>query len=299
MELYRLNKLYIIESLSNELQTGNLLYTALESEQKEGKFSRFNIEYKDISDISDWDNLKNDILNDVVNDRVKPILHLEMHGDSGNCGYVLKNNDILYWKKLFLDFQDINMASGNYLMITLGICRGLNIVQLLKIYDRSPFLIAVGSFFDLLNTDIVYRYSAFYERFLEDYDINESMKALYNANRINEAYKDRYYCLNTVELFKRVYKSYLLVKCSPEGIKKRMEESYPIFLKDKNLLDNRKSKRYFSNHFKSSLKKTKEAEYHKAANKFLMIDKYPENAQRFSIPDHSYQFVSVQIDYNR
>lgn len=295
MELFQLNRLYIIESLYDKLHTGDILYNALCKEKKAGRFSRFVIEFHDLNNIDDWNAFVSKVKNDIITNHVYPIIDLEIHGDKGNKGYILKNDDLLQWDKLFHDFQEINITCKNYLMLTLGICRGMNISQFIRINSRSPFLVAVGSFFELLNTEFLYSFGTFYEEFLETYDLKKAMDNLYNINKVPLETRLKFTSINTVDLFRNVYIGYLKNECSPEGIDRRRKETYKEFLIKEHKLDNRKIRRWYKNHFKKLLIKTKNKEYRLSLKSFFMLDKYPENEGRFHLPKDVNDFNKLYL----
>ena len=83
MELFRLNKLFIIESLpDDEIKTGHLLYKALMSEWKNGSYSNIKrIEYIDASNTEAIYHCFDNIVLQVAEQHVLPYIHIEMHSD--------------------------------------------------------------------------------------------------------------------------------------------------------------------------------------------------------------------------
>lgn len=294
-QLFRLNYLYIIDSLPETLQTGEILYKALYDNLGQGKYDGIkDIERKSVDNLQEWEKTLDEIREQILHHHVLPFIHVEMHSD-GVSGLLLINGEKISWESLFKQLQDLNYCTHNYLFITLGVCCGLNIAFYFKIYDRSPFLGAVGSFKPLMNVDLLKQFAEFYDEILSSADVE---KALVRLKKVPTQLDSDYRYIDTIGLFRRVYMDYLRKKCSKEGIQNRIAETFPWFLRKNHIVfPTRGIRRYFRKCFIKLLKKTKNREYVRAYKMFMMVDAFPENEDRFKMPGNVYDFKHNRTEF--
>ena len=284
MKNYKFNKFYVIESLSdNEDKTGKLLYDDLIRRQ-EYIYENLKTEYRDINNKEDWNLLMQNVLNECSNGII-PLFHLEMHGNENGLGF--KDGTFISREEVCKQFRKINIASGFNLFITLGVCNGLYLLFDMKMTEPMAFIGAIGSFDKLYDTDIEIRYTEFYDSFFKTFNVGTAYDALLKANSISNL-KSKYRYIPADELFYVCYCKYLKNKCSETALKERAKESISGKVSD------RRGRRIKEREFIKTEKKNREKYYHSMVNKFFMTDKFPQNKQRFEIPNN---FNELKIKY--
>lgn len=276
MKTFKFNTIYIVESLyEDEEKTGRTLYNQLKP--LEAKYNSLNIVFCDVHSRQEWDNWMSSILNDCDTNGVFPIIHLEIHGQEEGIGFT--NGDFISVDDINKQFRAINLASECNLFITLGVCEGLYVLFGVRINESMPYCGAIGSFDDLWNKDIQLRYADFYETFFQTFNVYEAYKSLMTADT---GYDPKYRYIPLDEIFYKCYLDYLQNGCTKDALKQRAIDSMPI---SKLPLNNRRDKRTFQKKFIMQEKKTRYIEYKKAAETFFAVKLFPENRERFDIPN--------------
>lgn len=278
MKGFKFNKVYIIESLNSniEKQTGKELFNDL-LKWKQYQLKDFNSELFQVNDKKDFFEKIDKIKDDCTVLGYYPIIHFEIHGDSQKSGLVLNSGELIKWKDLYEHLIEINTIVGNNLFLTMAVCNGAFIMELIKIEKPAPFWGFIGSFDPIEESDILIRYNKFYDSFLTDFNLNKATDQLHKANP-NIPSKYRY--INSEETFVNVYKSYLKERFTEEEIKERFKDGLKqenIKITDRNELHNYRIK------FKIQLLKTKKEYFEEHRDIFFMTKIFPENKKRFSI----------------
>lgn len=288
MEFFKFNKIYVIESLLNERQTGKELYDDI-IKRRSYCHSDLVTEYVQVLSLKDWGCTIERITQEVRDNHAIPILHLELHGCNNHDGLVLADRNLISWSNFVSDMRCINIEIQNNLLITMGICSGMDILYYTSLEDPSPFFGIIGSLYALQNDDIYIRYSDFYDEFLQSFDITKSLQCLFRANPNRP---QEYSFVNAPELFRRIYQNYLKTQFSEEAIKKRVNDSIQEVTNKRGYAFSSKEKKEFTHKFKKELKKTKDLYFQKHINSFLMRDKYESCKHRFTIPKTTKEFLS-------
>lgn len=270
MDFFRFNKIYVVESLQDERQTGKELYDDI-IKRRSYCHSDLATEYVQVLSLEDWVNIIKRIKQETKDNHVIPILHFELHGSSNHDGLVLANKDLIPWSNFVSDMRCINIETQNNLLITMGICFGMDILYYTLLEEPSPFFGIIGSLYALQNDDIYISYSEFYDEFLQSFDITKSLQCLFRANPDRP---QEYSFVNAPELFRRIYKNYLETQFTPDAIKKRISDTIMEGEAKRGFIYSSKEKKVFANKFKKELKKTKNPFYLSHFNNFLMCNKF-------------------------
>ena len=272
MDFFRFNKIYVVESLQDERQTGKELYDDI-IKRRSYCHSDLATEYVQVLSLEDWVNI------------IKRI-----HGSSNHDGLVLANKDLIPWSNFVSDMRCINIETQNNLLITMGICFGMDILYYTLLEEPSPFFGIIGSLYALQNDDIYISYSEFYDEFLQSFDITKSLQCLFRANPDRP---QEYSFVNAPELFRRIYKNYLETQFTPDAIKKRISDTIMEGEAKRGFIYSSKEKKVFANKFKKELKKTKNPFYLSHFNNFLMCNKFKTCKKRFAIPRTTKEFLAT------
>lgn len=278
MSSFEFNKVYIIESLkSNELKTGEELYNDFMKWVPLYKKMEIEIVLKKVNSKKEFFKLLDEIEKDCIDNENYPILHLEIHGN--DAGLVLNSGEQITWEEIYESLVKINLAIGNNLFLTLAVCHGAYLMKIIKLDKPAPFFSIVGSFGELLVSDIQVDYRKFYEKLFDTLDVNEAIKEL---RKSNETPPYRYRYLDTENIFKDVYNNYLKDNMYKEAMKKRAKKAIEqkiLYLQINNRACRRKNEKLFI----KELKRTKEIYEKNHRRIFFMIDRFPENKERFNI----------------
>lgn len=289
MYFFRFNKIYVIESLQDERQTGQELYDDIINRRSYNQ-SALDTEYVQVLSLEDWSFTIKRIIQEVKDDQVIPILHLELHGSSNHDGLVLAKGDLIPWSDFVSDMRCINIETQNNLFITMGVCFGMEILFHTSLGEPSPFFGIIASLYALQNSDILIRYSEFYNEFLQSFDIAKSLLCLFKANPNRP---QEYSFVNAPELFRIIYKNYLKTQFTSDAIKKRISDTIMEGETKCGVNLTSKEKKVFASKFKKELKKTKNPLYLSHFNKFLMCDKFETCKERFAIPRTTEEFLAT------
>lgn len=144
-----------------------------------------------------------------------------------------------------------------------------------------PFCGVLESFDEIYEQDLKIRFQEFYEEFFYSLDLNKAYQNLIDANEKLDA-DYRYYLAD--ELFLKSYKGYIEKECSPESIEKRAKECF-----DPSKGDDLGA---FIIVFSQCEKEQRNEDYRELRDKFFMINKFPQNLQRFNLPNTTEELLS-------
>lgn len=289
MDFFEFNKIYVIESLQDECETGKELYDDI-IKRRSYCHSNLATEFVEVLSLEGWNNTIERIVQETKDNHVIPILHFELHGSSNHDGLVLANKDLIPWSNFVSDMRRINIETQNNLFITMGVCFGMEILYHTSLEKPSPFFGIIASLYALQNGDILIRFSEFYDEFLCSFDIAKSLRKLFSAN---PEIPQEYSFVNAPELFRRIYKNYLETQFTTDAIKKRISDTIMKEETKRGVKYTSKEKEVFARRFKEELKKTKNSFYLHHFNNFLMCNKFETCKQRFDIPQTTEEFLAT------
>lgn len=274
MGSFSFNRFIILESLNaDDEKTGTELLEYL-SNWINLVHKNLKIEYVQINGRNDFFDFFDNLYNEVSEHNISPLIHFEAHGTKDKSGISLTNQECVSFREFGGCLRKINEACGCNLFITLAVCHGLH--SLFEIHPTAtmPFCGALGSFDELYEYDLKIRFHKFYEEFFNSINLNEAYKKLLDANGKFDA---DYRCYMVDELFMKSYKGYLENDCSSEGIERRAKEcfdsSYPWDLKT------------FTSLFKQEELKKRDEDYINFRDNFFITKKFPQNIERFNLPN--------------
>jgi len=279
MSSFKFNRIYVIESLDiSDKLTGKELYDDL-LRWKDYQFQELSADYFPVKNKIEFFDRLNHIKRECIEKRHSPILHLEIHGAEDKTGLVLQSNELVTWDELYNYLVEINMSVGNNLFLTLAVCHGAHLMQIIRLSNPAPFYGFVGSF-DVINVnDLLLRYNEFYEEFFTSFKLEKAMERLHKANPdVPSTYK----FISSEETFVKVYNNYIKENLSKEGIEKRAKQA---IIDEKVTFVNRGERRRFEKDFAKKVESTKEHYYKEHSSIFFMLKDYPQNKDRFKVPN--------------
>ena len=110
MEFFKFNKIYVIESLLGERQTGKELYDDII--KRRSYYHRYlSTEFVQVLSLEDWGNIIKRIKQETKDNHIIPILHFELHGSS-NHDELIHNMSLSLLAK-YLPFCTDSLCSRN------------------------------------------------------------------------------------------------------------------------------------------------------------------------------------------
>lgn len=278
MSTFTFNKLYVIESLQiGDKLTGTELYNDLIKWKEFEHNGKLKTQLVSIENKITFFNLLDSIKKECVELKCFPMIHLEIHGSKDHSGLVLKSKELVTWNEIYESLIEINSIIGNNLFLTLAVCHGGYLMQLIKPDKPAPFWGFIGSFDTIGVNDLMIRYYEFYKEFFDSLNLN---LAFYKLSNSNPTIPSTYKFISSEETFKNVYNNYLKENTSEKGIEERIKQ----VKHDKKLIFlNRHERRNKEKKFAKEIRNTKEKFYKKHSNVFFMLEKFPTNRKRFNV----------------
>ncbi|TSJ42267.1 hypothetical protein [Fluviicola chungangensis] len=173
-----ITRIYVLESLTNERQTGTELYNDTIS-----KYCQFYA--PDLLHSLTTINSKIDLLDvlktieNEVQDDDEVILHIEAHGATDKTSMVLSNGDTISWKELEACLMLINLKTKNKLHLHLATCFGMHVaLEIGKTLNKTaPYKSFMASLYALNNSDIIADNNLLYEEIIKKREIYSAFVA--------------------------------------------------------------------------------------------------------------------------
>lgn len=267
------NSIYVIESLRRgENRTGRSLYEGVLREHAK-KSAWLEVEYLEAMDRRAFDNHLTRVLERARHGRL-PILHLEAHGS--RAGIHLANGPVVRWEELREVLTSINEATQSRLLLMMAMCKGAYLATILRPPQRAPAWGVVGPEVDIDDLPMEAGMWMQYEALLGEKGGDAALKAL-NAAQDDPA--QRYYFRSAEVLFHHALWHFFRNR-TPEVVKehenllvaeatKKWGSGVDIAMKARKIASRRLSDESYWYEFWRP--------------RFLMLDKFPENAERFKL----------------
>jgi hypothetical protein len=270
------NKIYVIESLSaNETKTG----TNLENDiirRRLWNHDGITSKLYEINSKSEFYSLLSNIESEVLKDNVIPYLHFEIHGNPD--GFLLNSDEQINWYEFRPRLTQINFLSRNKLWISLATCYGAYLYSTYSIVSKAPFYGYVGAWSEINIQDLSVSYERFFEKLLQEFNIEKAVKAL---NLSNPNLPVEYKLYNSQDVFNKTYDAYEKDKYSPKGFKERLDTIVRQGLSDPRNKNLKLTEEFIRDFAKKTLLGEKERFRKYYYDQFMMIDKFPEIKERF------------------
>ena len=205
---------------------------------------------------------------------VWPLLHIECHGADDTTGIVLADGSFAGWAELKPYLTTINVATQCNLLIVLGACYGGYLGRIILPTDRAPCWGMIGPTERAFPDELLSGYVTFYTELLASLDGDRSLQSLMSSPMKT----GRQYFTTARQIFKLAYAKYLRNFCTPPELDKRAK-NISRRAKKMNL-----AFRPGKGAVRRRLKREEGAYYEKCFREFFMIDLYPQNIDRFSLP---------------
>ena len=278
MSHFLYNKLYVLQSLTNNDQkTGEELVNRINSFSTSNSIN-FQAVLFDIHSNEEWENTWNGIYTSISRLNIIPIIHLVMHGNERYVGIEQGMKGLIELSELFEKTRKANILSHNNIMLTMAVCKGLNVIKDIAMGQPMPFCSILASQESLCNSVSLGNFTIFYQTLLKNGSIDSAFECL-QIQGAGEA--DKYHLMKSEQLFANVMQMYLDNKCNDQAIEERAKEIAEMGRIDISAPDVKQS---FINTIKKLLPEENAKGYETYVNKFFMFDQFPAIRERFSIP---------------
>ena len=278
MSRFLFNKLYILQSLAEKDQK-----TGEELERRINDFSKNNnINFQavlfDLHSIEDWENAWNGIYTSVSQLNIIPIIHLVMHGNESKIGIEQGMKGLVELSELFEKTRKANELSHNNVMLTMAVCKGLNVIRFITLHRPMPFCSILASQDSLCNPVSLENFTIFYQTLLKSGNIDYAYECLQKQGKSET---EKYHLMKPEQLFANVMQLYLDNKCNDQAVEERAEE---IAIMGGFDISDPITKRQFVETIKDLLPEENAKSYESYVDKFFMFDQFPAIKERFDIP---------------
>ena len=211
-------KVYVIEWLGpGDAKTGWELFDEL---QPIGLMSRPSVEvsFKRVRTRDEFIAYIRTIQDDFRVTKRLPLLHIEAHGFAdGICSVA---GDEVLWPELMQELIPLNRLTHLRLLVVLAACEGIWGLQMAQPVGRAAFLALLGPNRPISATHLASACQVFYRDIFKDRNGKAAFKAM---NDVVDSTKPTFGIVNAEMLFKHVYHSFLLERCTEEALSKRVE----------------------------------------------------------------------------
>lgn len=249
------NALIIVDALrKSDLQTAIHLRDVVQDATSESHPGY--CQYRRVTSGSEFHSFLDEI-NEGVKNGMRPILHIEAHGDKDLGIQISASGETIPWQTLLPKLQTINKNSKNNLGVVMAACYGLHAIRRLNFMEPSPFYFLVGS-----------------EEGVSAGYIDDSMKDFYlelnRTNSLDNAMRKvdkNFKQFHAEKFFYVMFGKYMKRHCMGAGGQRRVERLL-TGLRERGVVTNGDTMRAFRRCAKSFVRNPKQA-FHKYASVFL------------------------------
>lgn len=190
---------------------------------------------------------------------MRPILHLDMHGDQRKGLRIEPNKEMFSWPKLVTALRKINVATNGDLVVILSACFGLYAIMPIQICEATPFLVLLAPEKDVKVSEIDDGFDPFYTALFET-------KSLDNARlKLSDTFK----YFHAEKMFVISFAKYIKRVCKGKGGRERKEQLLTDTLKQPNVANTRFNRRRIRKKIKEHINPD-QALFDKYAKSFLV-----------------------------
>jgi hypothetical protein len=260
------NALIVVESLcADESKTGKYLHDDLHAFLHEKRLKPF---FEQVSSAAEFRSLMAKLTIGAQQHGLAPILHLEVHGSEDRKGLIFQPSaDFLGWPEFADLARQLNEATHNNLMVTMGVCHGFHAVLALKIAKPAPFCELVGTQETVMNVALRKAFGPFYRRLLENNDLSEARKELPKG----------FLVFSCEELFVKSIIRYFRESATGKGRLERIERLVTQARLRAPQMELRKMRRLLKKNIRPS------PDVFERYRRVFLLSDYPDNRARFTV----------------
>ncbi len=206
-------------------------------------------------------------------------IHIEGHGSKESIK--LPNDSSLPWDAVFEHFREINILCKNNLFFSSGACQSAYGFKAATITKPSPVFGMLAPEQVVVTGGVLDGYIAFYKSLIRNESLNDAFNAFADA-----ANAKQFSLIFSQLLFKKAAYKYIKQHCMGKGRKQRLDDLLTQAMSEVDMPIKKARKL-----LRKELNKPQALKLSEFHSKFMMIDKYPENADRF-------EFDAVNFERN-
>lgn len=147
----------------------------------------------------------------------QPILHIEAHGLTNQCGLCFPDGSKLDWLDLAGPLATLNQVSGFNLIVCVAACFGGHFLEGLKTGQASPCFGLIGPTHETNGPELLGSFRGLYRELLVNLDADAGLTALH-AHRLGDG---GFLTITAEEWFFKLVKGYLQRDCTRERLGER------------------------------------------------------------------------------
>lgn len=206
-------------------------------------------------------------------------IHIEGHGSKESIE--LPDGSLLPWESVFEHFRQINVLSKNNLFFSSGACQSAYGFKAATITKPSPVFGMLAPEQVVESGGVLDGYIAFYKSLIRNESFNDAFNAFADATNAKQ-----YSLIFSQLFFKKAAYKYIKQHCMGKGRKQRLDDVLTQAVRSVDITIKKARKL-----LKKELSKPQAPKLKEFHCKFMMIDKYPENADIF-------EFDAVNFERN-
>jgi hypothetical protein len=208
--------------------------------------------------------------------RLSPIIHIESHGT--NSGLVAPDGLIIPWEALVPALRAINQTSEMNLVVTLAACHGMEMVRVLSPLEPAPVWGLFGPNEQVHESEVAQGYRTYYETLLNTLDFSAARTALQSAVWLPDSW-----IVRSAEFFFAIVYGHYLETIRRSGEQAERERRLVARLRRRARKNPRQPA---SVGVRTAVRRAladEEGEFQRLRQRFLMLDRFPQNASRFQL----------------
>lgn len=152
-------------------------------------------------------------INEQTKDGLRPILHIEAHGDEQLGIQIAASGEMISWPQLLPKLQEINKNSKNNLGVVMAACFGLYAIKPLRVEEPCPFYFLIGSDEPVSSGYIDDAMKLFYLELNRSNSLDDAMK------KVDAKFKQ----FHAEKFFYITFAKYMKHACMGAGAQRRVE----------------------------------------------------------------------------
>jgi hypothetical protein len=274
------DSVYMIESLGpNEYRTGRNVYDNVLVPFHE-KEPWFEVEHFEAADLQSFRQALQTVLERARAGRV-PILHIDAHGSRAGI-HLVREKEPVRWDEMRETLTAINQATHFRLLVIMAVCKGAYLATILHPPQPAPAWAVIGAKVDIDNIPMEAGMWMQYEVLLNSQDGDASLKAL-NAEQNDPA--QRYHIISAEQMFHQALRRFFQNR-TPEIVRQHEDQLVAAAAKKWGCLLGPAAVVGVAAKAREIARRRLSDEkywYDFWRPRFLMLDRFPENASRFSL----------------
>ena len=152
-------------------------------------------------------------VNDKTKEGLRPILHIEAHGDMNLGMKIAASEEMISWAQLMPQLQEINKNSKNNLGVVMATCFGFYAIKPLRIEEPCPFYFLIGADEPVPVGYIDTEVSRFYLELIRSNSLDVAMEKI----------EDKFRQFHAEKFFYTTFGRYMSSACMGRGAQRRVE----------------------------------------------------------------------------